>query len=87
MEQVKVVSLKCPGCGGALDISTQMKHFACGYRGASVAVQRSGGTISLGFEHAIATVQRGTDKTAAELTIPLLEKEIEEELPGYVLCV
>lgn len=78
MEQFRVVSLKCPGCGGALDIAPQIATFACGYCGASVLVSRSGGTISLSLEAAIARVQVGTDKTAAELAIDRLERELED---------
>lgn len=79
MEQVRIVSLKCPQCGGALQVSPEMQHFACGYCGGSVVVSRSGGTISLGLEQVLANVQKGTDKTAAELAIPRLEREIREK--------
>ena len=77
MEQISIVSLKCPQCGGALQVSPEMQHFACGYCGGSVVVSRSGGTISLGLEQVLANVQRGADKTAAELAIVRLERELQ----------
>lgn len=55
-----------------------MSTFACGYCGAGVAVQRRGGTISLSLEDAVARVQVGTDKTAAELALKRLKEELAE---------
>jgi hypothetical protein len=47
-----------------------MSRFACGYCGAALAVERRGGTIALRqVVDAVARVQVGTDKTAAELAI------------------
>jgi Arc/MetJ family transcription regulator len=58
-----------------------MENFGCMYCGANVKVERAGGAISLKLvTEAIAAVQRGTDKTAAELAIRRLTGEIEEEL-------
>ena len=76
-EQMKVVSLSCPNCGGALEIHGDMEQFACGYCGSAQTVERRGGTIALRLvADAVARVQAGTDKTAAELAIVRLEKEI-----------
>jgi len=75
-DQAVLVALKCPNCAGSLNIRPDMLAFACGYCGANVVVKREGGTISLGLEAAIAKVQRGTDKTAAELAIKRLVQEI-----------
>ncbi len=75
-DQAMLVALKCPNCAGALKVGPEMSAFACGYCGANVVVKREGGTVSLGLEAAIAKVQRGTDKTAAELAIKRLLTEI-----------
>lgn len=77
------VALKCPNCGGRLEVTKEMSTFACGYCGASVTVQRRGGTVSLSLEEAIARVQVGTDKTAAELAIRRLREEVQEKLNWY----
>src|SRR5688572_14087956 len=54
-----------------------MDRFACGYCGSEQIVERRGGTIGLRLiVDAVSRVQTGTDKTAAELAIIRLEKEI-----------
>jgi hypothetical protein len=54
-----------------------MERFACGYCGAEMLVQRRGGTIALkALTEAITRVQVGTDRTAAELALIRLEKEL-----------
>jgi hypothetical protein len=54
-----------------------MTQFACGYCGSNQVVERSGGTVSLKpVVEAVARVQIGTDKTAAELAIPRLQQEL-----------
>lgn len=74
-----VVSLKCVSCGAALDITIDMDVFACAYCGTQQVVKRSGGAVSLRLvREAISRVQRGTDRTAAELAI----RRINEELLG-----
>jgi len=51
--------------------------FACGYCGSSVQVERGQGTISLHvIKSALRDVQRGTDKTAAELAIRRLTDDL-----------
>jgi predicted RNA-binding Zn-ribbon protein involved in translation (DUF1610 family) len=62
---VRVISLKCSGCGASLEVSADMEHFACGYCGIEQFVERKGGTVSLKpVTDAIIRVQVGTDKTA-----------------------
>lgn len=76
--ELKVIKLSCVSCGSSLDISQQMNRLACGYCGTQQIVERSGGTIHLrGVAEAISKVQVGTDKTAAELAINRLSKELE----------
>ena len=56
-----------------------METFACGYCGASQIVERHGGTVSLKLVNdAIQKVQQGTDKTAAELAIKRLTKDLND---------
>jgi ribosomal protein S27AE len=76
IEQLKLVNLKCPNCGGVLEISPDMESFACGYCGSEQIVERRGGTIGLRLVNAVARIQIGTDKTAAELALVRLDKEL-----------
>ena len=56
-----------------------MNRFACGHCGNEHIVRRSGGTISLTpVVEGLRKVQSGVDKTASELAIVRLKKEIEE---------
>jgi predicted RNA-binding Zn-ribbon protein involved in translation (DUF1610 family) len=76
--ELKVIKLGCVSCGANLEISQQMNRLACGFCGTQQVVERSGGAIHLrGVSEAIAKVQVGTDKTAAELAIVRLTKELE----------
>lgn len=75
-EQLKMVTLRCPNCGGALEINGDMERFACAYCGSEQIVERRGGTVALRLADAVARVQVGTDKTAAELALVRLDKEI-----------
>jgi hypothetical protein len=60
-----------------LEITPDMDTFACGYCGTQQTVQRRGGTVSLKqIGEAIARVQVGTDRTAAELTIQRLQHDL-----------
>ena len=77
MNQTQIIKLNCQNCGSSLDISQDMENFACGYCGTSQMVERKGGIIQLKkVADAISKVQRGTDKTAAELALARLPKEI-----------
>lgn len=81
---LKTITLKCSSCGGNLEITPEMDNFACGYCGVSQIVQRRGGTISLKLlTDSISKVQIGTDKTAAELAIKRLGKEIVSAQENY----
>ncbi len=76
-EQIKVVNLNCPSCGAPLEIHGDMERFACGHCGSEQIVLRRGGTIGLRLvADAVARVQVGTDKTAAELALVRLDKEV-----------
>src|SRR5262245_34497504 len=71
------VSLSCPNCGGKLEVYDEMTRFACGYCKSEILAVRRGGTVSLkAVTEAIHKVQVGTDKTAAELALRRLEKEL-----------
>ena len=74
------ISLKCPGCGAALNVSPDMEQFSCGYCGSEQIVLRRGGTVALSLiGDAIAKVQAGTDRTAAELAIQRLREDLAKE--------
>ena len=76
--QSRILTLKCPSCGADLDISAEMDTFYCGFCGTRQMVQRRGGTVSLKLVgEAIARVQAGTDRTAAELALIRLGAELE----------
>lgn len=72
---MQVITMKCPGCGADLQIAPHMENFTCGYCGTSLRAIRQGGTVSL-IADAIAKVQSGTDRTAAELALVRLEREL-----------
>ncbi len=75
--QLKTLTLKCPSCGAALDVAPDMERFACGYCGSEQIVQRQGGTVALKLvTDAIARVQFGTDRTAAELALRRINDEM-----------
>lgn len=72
-----MLKLECVNCGAPLEIGPDLDSFACGYCGAQQRVRRQGGVVSLQkVETAIKAVQRGTDRTAAELALPRLHREI-----------
>jgi hypothetical protein len=72
---MQVIAMKCPGCGASLQVASDMDDFACGYCGTALRAIRQGGTVSL-IAAAIAKVQGGTDRTAAELALVRLEREL-----------
>ena len=77
----KLITLSCPSCGAKLDISPNLDRFACAFCGQEHIVNRTGGTISLSpVVEAIHQVKTGVDKTAAELAIVRLQKEISNLL-------
>jgi len=72
------VSLSCPSCGGKLTITDDIDRFACGYCGKEILVNRGGGIVSLKpVVDEIKRVGIGVDKTASELALNRLQKEIE----------
>jgi ribosomal protein S27AE len=76
MSEVTTYALRCPRCGGSLAVAKSLETFTCEYCGSSVQVQRQGGAVSLALlGDAIQMVQRGTDKTAAELAIRRISEE------------
>jgi DNA-directed RNA polymerase subunit RPC12/RpoP len=74
-----VIAMKCPNCGGKLDIYPEMSSFSCGYCGSSIQTQRRGGTVSLALEDVAMAIQKGTDKTAAELALRRLPGELSQK--------
>ncbi len=75
----RFIPLTCQNCGGKLDVYDDMERFACGYCGAEMIVQRRGGTVALKkVTEAIKQVQVDTEKTAAELALVRLGKELTE---------
>jgi hypothetical protein len=73
------VTLTCPSCGGKLQITNDIDRFACSHCGNEHAVKRSGGIVALApVVEGLAKVQAGTDKTASELAIVRLQREIAD---------
>lgn len=76
---MSLIELSCVNCSAPLQIGDDLESFACSYCGTTQVVQRSGGVVVLRkVQAAIHAVQRGTDRTAAELAIPRLNKELAE---------
>lgn len=76
---MRLLKLSCASCLAPLEIGDDLERFTCSYCGAAQIVERSGGAIATRtIETAIKAVQRGTDRTAAELAIPRLTRELAE---------
>lgn len=74
------ISLTCPTCGGKLQITNNIERFACGYCGNEHLVRRSGGMVTIEpVIEGLKKIQEGTDKTASELAIQRLQKQIDED--------
>ena len=74
-----LLNLSCVNCSAPLQITDDVDRFACSYCGSSQMVERKGGAVTLRrVESAIHAVQRGTDRTAAELAIPRLTNELNQ---------
>ena len=72
------ITLSCPSCGAALQVTQDLERFACSRCGNEHIVKRAGGTVSLAPVVAqLSRVQAGVDKTAAELAIARLQREIQ----------
>ncbi len=73
------VTLSCPSCAGRLEITQDIERFACAHCGREHIVKRSGSIVSLSpVVDALRKVEVGVDKTAAELAIVRLRREIED---------
>ena len=71
------VTLSCPSCGGELQITSDVERFACAHCGREHLVKRGGGIISIRpIVDGLVKVQAGVDRTASELAIVRLSKEI-----------
>jgi len=72
------ITLTCPSCGGSLQITDDIERFACAHCGKEHVVRRGGGIVSLApVVDGIRRVEAGVDRTASELAINRLEKEIK----------
>jgi hypothetical protein len=72
------VTLSCPTCGGKLQITNDIDRFACSHCGTEHVVRRGAGIVSLSpVLDAVRRVETGVDKTASELAIVRLQREID----------
>jgi hypothetical protein len=71
------ITLSCPSCGGKLQITKDIQRFACAYCGQEHIVKWGSGIVSLSpIVDGLKQVEKGVDKTSAELAIIRLPKEI-----------
>lgn len=78
-DPVPLLKLSCANCLAPLEIGEDLERFTCSYCGSAQIIERSGGVIATRkIETALKAVQRGTDRTAAELAIPRLTRELAE---------
>ncbi len=71
------INLTCPNCGGKLQVTKEIEHFACAHCGVEHVVKRGEGIISLApVVEGIKSVKEGVDKTTSELAIKRLQEEI-----------
>jgi len=74
-----LITLSCPNCGGKLEITPDIERFACGHCGREHIVKRSGGIVALSpVVDAIKKVEVGVNKTASELALARLDRDIRE---------
>lgn len=72
------ITLSCPSCGGKLEITQDIERFACAHCGQEHIVKRGGGIVSLSpLVEGLKKVGIGVDKTAAELALERIPKELE----------
>jgi hypothetical protein len=77
--QPKIITLTCPTCGAKLKLGSDTNLVYCTSCGNEHLVQRGDGSIYLAPMAAnVAQIRTGVDKTAAELAVVRLQKEIEE---------
>lgn len=76
--QPDFITLSCPTCGGKLQITSDLERFACAHCGNEHVVRRAGGVVSLApLTKDVRQIRTGVDKTAAELAIARLTRELE----------
>jgi DNA-directed RNA polymerase subunit RPC12/RpoP len=74
-----LITLSCPSCGGVLEVTQNTEQLVCSYCGQRHVVKHEGTTLSLSpVLDALNQVKAGVDRTAAELAIVRLQKEIAE---------
>lgn len=74
-----LLKLNCANCSAPLEIGDDLTRFTCSYCGTPQIVERAGGIVALKkVQSAIHAVQRGTDRTAAELAMPRLANELAQ---------
>lgn len=73
------ITLSCPTCGAKLQITQDTDRFACGHCGHEHIVRRQGGIVSLApVMERLDRIESGTNRTAAEMAIARLTREIRE---------
>src|SRR5262245_13677072 len=73
------ITLTCPTCGAKLKLTAQVDLLACASFGNEHMVHRGGGAIYLApMAQDVKQIRLGVDKTAAELALVRLPKEIGE---------
>ena len=72
-----ITNLTCPSVSHSLLTTPDLDRFACGHCGNEHIVKRGGGIVSLTpVVEGLKEVRSGVDKTASELAIERLQKEI-----------
>mgnify|MGYP001415144564 CR=1 FL=1 len=73
------ITLFCPNCGAKLEMTNDTDRFACASCGREYIVKRTGGIVLLvPVINGIKRVGVGVDKTAADLAIVRINKEISQ---------
>ena len=73
------ITMTCKSCGGKLQITPETDDFACMYCGTEFKVNRGGGIVTISpIIEELKNVSINTDKTASELAIVRLNKEINK---------
>ncbi len=73
------INLTCSKCGAKLQITKDIDRFTCSHCRNEQVVIRSGGIVTLApVVNEVKGVKKATNKTASELAIVRLQKEIEE---------
>jgi len=73
------ITLSCPSCGGKLDVNPKMEYLFCSFCGQKQMLRHHDGAVSLApVLEVMEGVKIGVDKTASELAIVRLQKEIPE---------